>query len=42
MFSFFAKNIKFVVTNENLANVKDARPIEGFWSNLKGKVFEKS
>jgi transposase len=34
------QNIKFVPKHENPANVPEVRPIEDFWSILKGKVYE--
>ena len=34
------QNIKFVAKHENPANVTEVRPIEDFWSILKGKVYE--
>ena len=34
------QNIKFVAKHENPANVPEVRPIEDFWSILKGKVYE--
>ncbi len=37
---FRARKIKFVEKFENPANVPEARPIEDFWSILKGKVYE--
>ena len=39
---FRAKNLKFVEKHENPANVPEVRPIEDFWSILKGKVYEKN
>ena len=35
-----AQNIRFVEKSENLANVPEARPIEDFWSILKGEVYK--
>ena len=35
-----AQNVKFVQKQENPANVPEVRPIEDFWSILKGKVYE--
>ena len=37
---FRAKKISFVQKIENPANVPEARPIEDFWSILKGNVYE--
>jgi hypothetical protein len=34
------QNIKFVQKHENPANVPEVRPIEDFWSILKGKVYQ--
>lgn len=37
-----AKNIKFVEKKDNPPNLPECRPIEDFWSFLKGKVYEKN
>ena len=34
------KKINFVKREDNPANVSECRPIEDFWSVLKGKVYE--
>jgi len=36
------KNINFVKKEDNPANLPECRPIEDFWSILKGKVYEKN
>ena len=37
-----SENIKFVNKSENVANVSEIRPIEKFWSKLKGNVYKNS
>ncbi len=39
---FKAHNIKFVQKADNPPAVPEVRPIEDFWSILKGKVYEKN